>query len=247
MTSQTLSAFLTSGLTSLVEFIEALTVVLAIGATRGWRTALGGAGAALMLLIVLAAVFGPAVGALPLGPGKFVVGILLVLFGTRWLRKATRRAAGIIPLRDENAAFRRAIDRVDRIGQPVARWDWPGLTGAFQVTAIEGLEVIFVIVAVGAGGPALIGPAIAGAAAALIVVVAAGALLHRPITRVPENTLKRVVGATLAGLGTFWAGEGGGLQWPGEDAAILVLGLGFYLLSLGAAVALRGRAQAVPS
>lgn len=241
MTSQAFSAFVTSGAAALVEFIEALTVVLAVGAARGWRSALGGAAGALALLIALVALFGPALGSLPLGPAKFAVGLLLVLFGLRWLRKATRRAAGIIPLRDEAAAFRRHRDRVGRIAAPVASWDGPGAAAAFQATAVEGLEVIFIVVAIGAGGVDLLGPAVLGAAAALILVAAIGVLLHRPITRVPENTLKRLVAATLAALGTFWVGEGAGLAWPGGDLAVLPLGIAYLLLSILAAASLRRR------
>jgi len=246
MTSQALSAFATSGAAALVEFIEALTVVLAVGAARGWRSALGGAAAALAFLAVLAAVFGPALGRLPLGPAKLAVGLLLVLFGLRWLRKATRRAAGVIPLRDEAAAFRRHRDRAGRIAAPKAAWDGPGAAACFQATAVEGLEVIFIVVAIGAGGADLLGPAVLGAAAALVLVVAIGVLLHRPITRVPENTLKRLVGASLAGLGTFWVGEGAGLAWPGDDLSIVPLGAAYLLLSAMAAALLRRRGAAQP-
>ena len=247
VTSQALSAFATSGAAAFVEFIEALTVVLAVGAARGWRSALGGAAAALAFLAVLAAVFGPALGSLPLGPAKLVIGLLLVLFGLRWLRKATRRAAGIIPLRDEAAAFFQQRDRVGRIAAAVAPWDGPGLAASFQATAVEGLEVIFIVVAIGAGGADLPGPPVLGAVAALVLVVVIGALLHRPITRMPENTLKRLVGAMLAGLGTFWVGEGAGLAWPGDDLSMVPLGAAYLLLSVAAAAALRRRGAVQPS
>lgn len=230
---------MTSGAASLVEFIEALTVVLAVGATRGWRSAGAGVVAALVFLAVLVALFGPALRHLPLAPAQFVLGTLLVLFGTRWLRKATRRAAGIIPMRSEDAAFRRHRDRIGGIASPVARWDGPGLAAAFQATTIEGLEVVFIVVAIGAGGSGLLQPAMVGAAAALVLVAGLGMLLHRPITRVPENTLKRLVGAMLAGFGTFWIGEGAGLAWPGGDASIVLLSLAYLLVSVMAAAWLR--------
>ena len=242
MLSQSLSAFMTAGAASLVEFIEALTVVLAVGAGRGWRSAFVGALVALLLLLVLGLVFGPALGSISLGPAKLIVGTLLVLFGLRWLRKATRRAGGIIPLRDEEAAFRRHSARVGQAVTDTPGWDQVGLLAAFQATAIEGLEVIFIVVAIGAGGEGLLQPAAWGAVTALAAVVALGALLHRPITRVPENTLKRIVGASLAGLGTFWVGSGAGLDWPGDDLAILPLGLGYYLLSVAVAFRLRSAA-----
>lgn len=224
-----------------MELIEALTVVLAVGATRGWRSASVGAVGAVVLLIALVALFGPALGSLPLGPAKLVVGLLLVLFGLRWLRKATRRAAGIMPLRDEAAAFRRHRDRVGRISGAVARWDVPGIAASFQATAIEGLEVIFIVVAVGAGKPDLLQPSVLGAGAALALVALLGLVLHRPITRVPENTLKRLVGAALSGLGTFWVGEGAGLGWPGDEASILPLSVAYLILSVMIAASLRRR------
>ena len=247
MTSQALSALMTAGAASLVEFIEALTVVLAVGATRGWRSACAGAAAALLLLAVLVVLFGPALHRLPLAPAQLVLGTLLVLFGTRWLRKATRRAGGSIPLRDEGAAYRRSRERIAGIALPVRPWDAPAFAAAFQATAIEGLEVVFIIVAVGAGGSGLLAPAVVGAVVALALVAGLGMLLHRPITRVPENTLKRVVGAMLSGFGTFWVGEGAGLAWPGGDASIILLGLGYLLVSVIAAASLRRRGRAASS
>lgn len=244
MTAETVSAAATAGAASLVEFVEALTVVLAVGATRGWRSAAVGVVSALALLAALVVLLGPGLHNLPIAPAQFVFGMLLVLFGTRWLRKATRRAAGIIPLRDEAAAFARHRARVAGIALPVRRWDVPGIAAAFQATAIEGLEVVFIVVAIGAGGAGLLGPAIFGAGAALALVAALGLLLYRPITRVPENTLKRFVGATLSGLGTFWVGEGASLRWPGGDTWIALLGAGYLLLSVAMEAQMRNAAQA---
>lgn len=237
--SAPLAVTLAAGAASLVEFIEALTMVLAVGATRGWRSALCGAAAALALLLVLVALFGPALRQVPLRPAQGVVGVLLVLFGTRWLRKATRRAAGLQSLRDERAAFLRHSDRLSRQGVPSGRWDAIGLAASFQATAIEGLEVVFIVVAMGAGGPGLLAAAAAGAALALGLVLCLGLLLHRPITRVPENTLKRLVAAMLTGFGTFWIGEAAGLSWPGGDLAVPGLMLAYLLLSVGLAARLR--------
>ncbi|WP_171033939.1 hypothetical protein [Lichenicoccus roseus] len=239
-----MTAALTSGAASLVEFIEALTVVLALGAARSWRSALCGAAAAMMLLVLLLALFGQAIPHLPTGAALLGLGILLLLFGTRWLRKSTRRAAGLIPLRDEAESLRRHTERFAGLGARGGRWDAPALAIAFQATAFEGLEVVFIVLAVGAAGPSALRAATAGAGAAFAAVCALGLLLHGPITRVPENSLKRLIGAMLAGLGTFWIGEGAGLSWPGEDLAILPLGLGFLLLSvLGASILARGAAR----
>ncbi len=200
-------------------------MVMAVGTTRGWRTALAGATFGLIVLATLLAAAGPALLELPLALARLSLGTLLVLFGTRWLRKATRRGAGLMPRRDEGAAFRRYRQRLGTLSRLPTRLDAPGLAAAFQATAIEGLEVVFIVAAVGAGGSGLLMPACAGAAVAFGLVCTAGAVLHRPITRIPENALKWLVGAMLSGFGTFWVGEGAGLSWPGGDLSILPLGL----------------------
>ncbi len=233
MTGHAISALLASGAASLVEFVEALTVILAVGAVRGWRPAVAGGGAAVVMLIVLVGLLGPALLRLPVAPVQVVFGMLLVLLGSRWLRKATRRAAGILPLRDEAAAFVRHRDRME------ARHSAAAASVAFQATAVEGLEVVFIVIAVGAGGPGLLWPAMVGAGGALAVVLALGVLLRRPIARVPENTLKRVVGGVLCGFGTFWVGEGAGLSWPGGEGWVVVLVAGYLALSWGMAAWLR--------
>lgn len=244
MTPHAVSAALASGAASLVEFIEALTVVLAVGASRGLRSALLGAALALAVLTLLVALLGPALGRVPMAPAQLILGTLLVLFGTRWLRKATRRAAGIIPLRDEIAAFRRHSERMGKIGQPVERWDLPAIAAAFQATAVEGLEVVFIVIAIGAGASGLLHAAIGGAALAFGIVCVLGVFLHRPITRVPDNTLKQLVGSALSGLGLYWVGEGAGLQWPAGDLSIVLLTLAFLLASTATAWQLRRHRQA---
>jgi uncharacterized membrane protein len=223
--------FVAAFLASAVEFVEALTVVLAVGAVRGWRGALTGASAAMFLLLLIVAFLGPALTRIPLATVQLVVGGLLLLFGLRWLRKAILRAAGIIPLHDEQAAFARETESLRREGA-VRKWDEVGIAAAFKITMLEGLEVVFIVIAVGAGGSGLLLPAGVGAVVALLLVVLLGVAVHRPLAAVPENTLKFVVGVLLSGFGTFWVGEGMGLAWPKEDWSSLALVAGFLLVAL---------------
>ncbi|KWR87197.1 hypothetical protein RM96_26210 [Cupriavidus sp. IDO] len=208
---------------SLVEFVEALTIVLAVGAVRGWRSALLGTAASLGALMLLVAVAGPALARIPLPVAQLVVGTLLLLFGMRWLRKAVLRAAGILPMHDEGQAFTAQTEALRRKAGPSGRAiDAVAFATAFKIVMLEGIEVVFIVIAIGASGR-LILPASIGAGLALLVVVALGVWLHRPLANVPENSLKFGVGVMLAAFGTFWAGEGIGLSWPGEDWAILAL------------------------
>ncbi len=223
--------FVAAFIASTVEFVEALTVVLAVGAVRGWRGALSGAGAAVFLLLLIVAVLGPALTRIPLATIQLVVGGLLLLFGLRWLRKAILRAAGTIPLHDEAAAFARETESLRREGA-VRTWDEVGIATAFKITMLEGLEVAFIVIAVGAGCSGLLLPASVGAIAAFLPVLLFGLAVHRPLAAVPENTLKFAGGVLLAGFGTFWAGEGMGLAWPKEDWSILALVTGFLLAAL---------------
>jgi uncharacterized membrane protein len=218
-------------LASLVEFVEALTVVLAVGTVRGWRGALLGAGAAAAVLLLAVLLLGPLLTDIPLHTVQLVIGALLLLFGMRWLRKAILRAAGIIPLHDEEAAFARESAKLHSLGLG-GRWDKVGMATAFKITLLEGLEVVFIVIAVGAGGPGLLVPASLGALAAMLVVIALGALVHRPLSAIPENMFKFIVGVLLSAFGAFWAGEGMGLVWPGEDWSIPGLVAGFLLVSL---------------
>jgi uncharacterized membrane protein len=219
---------------SLVECVEALTIVLAIGAVRGWRSALSGSGAALILLLAIVAALGPALTRIPIGIMQVAIGALLLLFGMRWLRKAILRAAGVVPLHDETAAFAKETARL-RAFSGSGRWDLAAAVGSFQITMLEGIEVVFIVIAIGAGGAGLLVPASLGAAAALLLVIALGLVLHRPLASIPENSLKFVVGILLAAFGTFWVGEGLGISWPGADWAILGLAIGFLLTAMLAA------------
>jgi uncharacterized membrane protein len=210
-----------------VEMVEALTIVLAVALTRGWRSVRLGISAALVLLVVVVALLGPALTVLPLDVLRVLVGFLLLSFGLQWLRKAVLRSAGYLPLHDEDQIFEREI-AMTRVAPRVGgdKQDWYAFTLSFKGVFLEGLEVAFIVVTFGAAHHDL--PLIIGAAvAALVVVVSVGAVVHRPLSRVPENTLKFGVGLMLVSFGTFWGVEGVGMTWPGGDAALLGL-LGLY-------------------
>jgi uncharacterized membrane protein len=237
-------SMLAAFLASLVEFVEALTIVLAVGAVRGWRGALAGSGLALLVLLALTAALGPALTRIPLGLVQLGLGALLLLFGMRWLRKAVLRAAGAIPLHDEDAAYARQTAALRAAGGAGPGWDRVAVSTAFKITMIEGVEVVFIVVALGAAGSGLLVHAGLGAAAALLVVIGLGVLLHRPVAAIPENTLKFAVGVLLCAFGTFWAGEGMGCTWPGGDWSVPALNAGFLAAALIAVRLCRRRAPA---
>ena len=218
-------------LASLVEFVEALTIVLAVGTVRGWRPAMIGTLAGVALLTLLVVVLGPLLTLVPLPPLQIVVGILLLLFGMRWLRKAILRSAGLIPLHDEALAYQRETGTLGKVEAAETTWDTIAVATSFKAVVLEGLEVVFIVIALGATGGRLPSAAL-GAALALLLVVMAGLVLHRPLARVPENLLKFTVGVLLSAFGVFWVGEGAGLIWLGEDMAILWLALGFSAVAL---------------
>jgi uncharacterized membrane protein len=193
-------------LASLVECVEALTVVLAVGSVRGWTGVLTGAASAVLLLLAIAATLGHALTRIPLHLLQGVVGALLLLFGLRWLRKAILRSAGYIAKHDEAVAYAKNSAAMSQLGVAPG-WDAIGFGAAFQITMLEGTEVIFIVIAISAGGPGLLLPASLGALAALAVVAMLGCALHRPLARVPENALKYFVGVLLSAFGTFWVGE----------------------------------------
>lgn len=210
-----------SFLASAVEGVEALTIVLAAGVTRGWRSTLVGVGVALVVLAIVAAALGPALTLIPIDALRLVVGALLLVFGLQWLRKAILRASGYKGLHDEAAIYEREVTAARAQGQQVrAGLDWYAFTLSFKGVLLEGLEVIFIVVTFGATAHQVPLAAL-GAAAAVLVVVAVGLVVHEPLTRVPENLLKFVVGLLLTSFGTFWASEGAGVSWPGSDLAIL--------------------------
>jgi uncharacterized membrane protein len=230
-------------LASLVEAVEALTIVLAVATVRGWRPAGLGALAGLAVLALIVVALGPLLGHVPLRLLQFVIGVLLLLCGMRWLRKAILRAAGGIPLHDEAMAFATETAELrEQARRNEARLDWIAALTTFKAVLLEGLEVVFIVIALGAGRGMLI-PASAGAVAACLFVAAVGLIVHRPLARVPENTLKFAVGIMLSAFGVFWTGEGLGVAWPGADFAIVGFAAMFLAVS-GAAVVLARRPRA---
>jgi len=210
---------------SAVEMVEALTIVLAVAVTRGWRSAGWGVAAALTSLTVIVVVFGPALTRLPIDALRVVVGTVLLIFGLQWLRKAILRAGGLKALHDEEAIYQAEVADLQAASGDLSGTsghDWYGFTVAFKGVFLEGLEVAFLVVTFGSTQHN-VGLAALGAAAALVVVVAVGAVVHAPLSRVPENTLKFGVGVMLTTFGTFWSAEGAGVHWPGSEGAILGL------------------------
>jgi uncharacterized membrane protein len=223
-----------------VEAVEAVTIVLAAGLTRGWRSALAGLAAALVLLAAIVAVLGPALTVVPIDALRLVVGALLLAFGLQWLRKAILRASGFVPLHDEDAIFARELAEARAAGREPGGIDGYGFLLSFKGVLLEGLEVAFIAVTLGSSQHD-VGLAAAAAAAAVLVVAFVGVVVHAPLSRVPENALKFGVGAMLTTFGIFWGAEGAGVDWPGGDAAILAI-LGFTLgASLALVAALRRR------
>lgn len=217
-------------LASLVEAVEAFTIVLAVATLRGWRPAVLGATAGLAVLAGIVLLLGPLLDRLPITSLELAIGILLLLFGMGWLRKASLRAAGIIPLHDEDAIFASGAAQLGQRAQRQRRsLFWMAGIAALKAVLLEGLEVVFIVIAIGAGRGLLM-PAALGALAACALVLAAEVIIHRPLSRVPENALKFGVGAMLSAFGVFWIGEGLGIAWPGQDWALL----SFAALFLGA-------------
>lgn len=222
-------------LASLVEVVEAFTIVLAVATLRGWKPALLGTGGALATLAAMIAVLGPLLDRVPIHVLQLAIGVLLLLFGIGWLRKAALRAGGVLPLHDETAIFARETAALSAtVRRQRASRDWIAGIAAYKAVLLEGIEVVFIVIAVGAGR-GLLWPASLGALAAGMLVLMIGAIAHRPLARVPENTLKFAVGVMLSAFGVFWTGEGLGVEWPGGDLALFVFAAAFLLAGLCAA------------
>src|SRR6266508_5332610 len=241
-----LAAFLASA----VEAVEALTIILAVGVTRGWRSPLIGAGMATVALIAVIAVFGPALTLLPIDLLRLLVGALLLIFGLQWLRKAILRASGYKALRDEAALYRAELAEARAAETTIyAGMDWYAFTLAFKGVFLEGLEVAFIVLTFGTSQGSIPLAAL-GAGIAILVVVAVGALVHQPLSRVPENTMKFAVGLMLAAFGIFWSVEGTGIAWPGADVAFLYNLAFLTLIAFGMVAVLRrlhGRREERPA
>jgi len=209
---------------------------------RGWKPALGGAAAAVTVLAVLVLLFGPHLAEWDVPLFHLIVGFLLLLFGLRWLKKAILRAAGVLKLHDEAAAFEKETAQLK--AQPADRADAGAMLTSFNGVFIEGIEVVFIVLAVGATGHNLVPPVI-GATAAAVVVVLLGLIARHPLTRIPENALKFVVGVLISTFGTFWTGEGLGIIWPWDDYSLLVLSAS-YAVAAGIAVVLTRRTSPSP-
>lgn len=211
-------------LACVVEAVEALTIVLAAGTARNWRSAILGVAGGVLVLALVVAILGPAVSAIPLGALRLFVGGLLLVFGLQWLRKAILRASGLKAMHDEAAIFRREIDEAQAAASRRRSFvtDWYAFTLSFKGVVLEGLEVVFIALTFGSNQHDVALAALA-AAAAVLLVAGVGVAVRAPLSRVPENTMKFVVGIMLTAFGTFWGAEGAGARWPGADAALLVL------------------------
>ncbi|TAN34502.1 hypothetical protein EPN29_03830 [bacterium] len=221
---------------SAVESVEALTIVLAVGLTRGWRAPLYGTAAALASLAVLVVFFGQViVNRVPESSLKIIIGTLLLLFGLRWLHKAVLRSAGAVAMHDEERAYEQTVNE---LGSASARHDWVGFVIALKGVFLEGLEVVFIVIAVGGTSHGL--PLAAGGGLlAMGVVAAVGLVVRKPLARVPENTLKYAVGILLTSIGTFWAAEGMGAAWPFDFVSIFGLVAVYFVTSRWAVALIR--------
>jgi uncharacterized membrane protein len=240
-----LALFVAVFLACLVEAVEATTIVLAAGATRNWRSALTGTVVGVVVLAVIVAVVGPAITLIPLGFLRLIVGGLLLVFGMQWIRKAVLRASGYKALHDETLIYRREVEEA-RAARTESRFgvrDWYAFTLSFKAVLLEGLEVVFIVLTFGANQHQ-IGLASLGATAAIVLVVLIGIAVRAPLSRVPENTLKFIVGVMLTSFGLFWGAEGAGAAWPGADLALLVLIPAVAVFSLALVGVLRRRKAA---
>jgi uncharacterized membrane protein len=240
MAAGTTALFIAVFLACIVEAVEAVTIVLAAGTARDWRSAGTGTVAALAVLAAITAILGPAVSRIPLGGLRVVVGALLLVFGLQWLRKAILRASGHKALHDEERLYKEHL--AEARGRQARRSflapDWYGFTLAFKGVLLEGLEVVFIVLTFGSNA-GNVGLAAIAAGCATVLVVAAGFAIRAPLAKVPENTMKFVVGIMLISFGLFWGGEGAGAHWPGSDAALLVIIPAVAVLGLGLTALLR--------
>jgi uncharacterized membrane protein len=237
--------FISAFLACCVEMVEAITIILAVGVTKGWRTALTGVVAASIVLAVIVAVLGVSlVNYVPLGVLQVTVGILLLVFGMQWLRKAIQRASGVRSSHDEAKIFANEVTELGGGGTVTlaSTIDWQGFVVSFKGVFLEGLEVAFIVITFGANSGHL-DIAAAGAVAAFFLVSGIGVVVHRPLTQVPENAIKHAVGIMLMAFGTFWGAEGVGVEWSIDAAAIVPIAAFYWLASLAFIELIKREAQ----
>ncbi|HEX5369891.1 MAG TPA: hypothetical protein VFY10_10800 [Dehalococcoidia bacterium] len=235
---------LASFLACSVEMVEALTIVLAVGVTRGWRSALMGVGAGLLVLAAVVAALGPSlVNFVPLSVLQVVVGALLLIFGMQWVRKAIQRAAGVRSKHNEDQIFEDEMSELRGGVVAAGAMDWTGFVVSFKGVFLEGLEVAFIVLTFGANSGKF-GLTAAGALAAFVLFTGIALVVHRPLSRVPENTIKFTVGLMLVSFGTFWSGEGIGIDWKLSDGTILVAIAVYSLVAFAMVQVLKRRSVA---
>ena len=237
--------FISVFLACAVEAVEATTIVLAAGTARDWRSALQGMFAALLGLVVIIVVVGPAISLIPMNALRIFVGALSLWFGISWLRKAVLRASGRKAMHDEAAIYQRELEeaRVAKAGQRFAIHDWYAFTVSFKGTFLEGIEIAFLVVTIG-GLQKHVGLASVAALSAVIIVALFGVVLRHPMSKVPENKMKYVVGCMITSFGIFWFGEGVGIEWPKADASLLAIIPSVFVLSWAFVLALKSREMA---
>jgi uncharacterized membrane protein len=214
-----------------VEFIEALTIVLAVGVVRGWKSSLSGMTVALLVLVVMVTLFGvPLMNLVNLEAFQLIIGVLMLLFGMRWLRKAILRYSGLKALHLEDKAYEEELSRQRSHAKTNHQMDWFGFVTSFNIVLLEGIEAVFIVLTFGLAAHSLVS-AVTGSIIGLVVVVVAGILLRKPLAKIPENTMKFVVGLMLSGFGIFWVGEGIGVKWWHADVSILVITILLLLVS----------------
>ena len=241
MTTSAAFLVLASFLACAVEMVEALTIVLAVGVTRGWRSALIGVGVATVALAIVVVAFGPLLTLIPIDALRLVIGALLLIFGLQWLRKAILRASGHKAIRDEAALYQKELADARNAGREVrAGMDWYAFTLCFKGVFLEGLEVAFIVLTFGSSQGS-IPLAATGAIIGLVLVGVVGVAVHAPLSRVPENAMRFAVGVMLTTFGIFWTVEGAGIAWPGADVAILGILAFVLLVAFGNVALLRGR------
>ena len=235
-TSGVVALFVTVFLASAVEMVEALTIVVAVGMTKGWRSALEGVAVALLALIALVAIFGPALSRIPMASLRVVVGTVLLIFGLQWWRKAILRSVGLKAKHDEDAIFAETVQELE--SNVSSGRDAAGFMMSFKGVFLEGIEVVVTVITLGSSAHR-IGVAATGALSAVLLVAITGVIVTRQLSNVPENAMKMVVGIMATSYGTFWVGEGLGVRWPGKDLALLAFALIYgaltwiFILALG--------------